>query len=452
MPVQSLSQQRQQSQPPSQAQTRYSSTATNLLPPFPVSISIPASTVSIPLSAVSLSVPPVSVPVSSSHSSLYLGLGAVTSEDHEGSLLLLSSNKRGSPSVSSSALLSKTTEKTSKPDKPRTGDKPGEPDNLEKVNGEYVDLEEDELVSISVSERSSSVGGGGVSGSGSSGLGVESGSGFRLVELGQPSSMVHQPLSMKQHQPLTKHPSQQRRQIELQLQQSNVQTRLHVESDSDGSEDRGGTTTVGAGASALVSELFSATTAAPSATISTSTTTGRQPHTLNPITHSIPNLSKLNLDPNSDSKSNPKFDPRTNDPPKHFHPHSYSHQLDSHYHSHYLYPGFHSDSHVTNMEDTTESDLDLDLDHDLDHDVVVPVTTVERVGGTRGDALLPSLGYLDEALTFIAEERARWSAAREAGGAGGSAGADVGLKGGEGKRTDDRKVPGTFFLFPLVSC
>ena len=83
VPVQSLLQQRQQSQLPLQAHTMshsaqncHSPTAADILPPFPVSISIPASTMSIPLSAVSVSVPPVSVPVLLSHSSLYLGLGA----------------------------------------------------------------------------------------------------------------------------------------------------------------------------------------------------------------------------------------------------------------------------------------------------------------------------------------------------------------------------------------
>ena len=34
----------------------------------------------------------------------------------------------------------------------------------------------------------------------------------------------------------------------------------------------------------------------------------------------------------------------------------------------------------------------------------------------------PSLGYLDEALSFIAEERARWTAAREHGGEAGQGG------------------------------
>lgn len=118
------------------------------------------------------------------------------------------------------------------------------------------------------------------------------------------------------------------------------------------------------------------------------------------------------------------------------------------------------------MEDMTESELDLDLDDDLDRDRDVGVSTVQRVGGAGGDALFPSLGYLDEALSFIAEERARWSAAREggavgaggsgsgSGAAGGSAGVDAGFaKGGGGKKTENRKVlgrcPFSLFLFAI---
>ena len=108
------------------------------------------------------------------------------------------------------------------------------------------------------------------------------------------------------------------------------------------------------------------------------------------------------------------------------------------------------------MEDTTESELDLDLYDDIDRDRDVGVSTVQRVG----DASLPSLGYLDEALSFIAEERARWSAAREGGavGAGGSgsgsgvgggesAGVDAGFaKGGGEMKTENRKVLGRFLF------
>lgn len=117
---------------------------------------------------------------------------------------------------------------------------------------------------------------------------------------------------------------------------------------------------------------------------------------------------------------------------------------------------------VAHMEDMTESELDLDLDDDLERDRDVGASTVRQVSGAAADALLPSLGYLDEALSFIAEERAKWSAAMEGGavgvggngsgsgsgsgaGAGGSAGVDSRFaKGGGGKKSESRKVFGTF--------
>jgi hypothetical protein len=236
---------------------------------------------------------------------------------------------------------------------------------------------------------------------------------------------------------------QQRRQLDLQYQQSDIHTRLHVEPDSDGSEDGGRTTTTGGGASALVSELIATVPADSSITIS-AIIDDSQPPNLNSIPHSISRpISPLIPNPESNLESNPnlKFDARTNNHPKH-----------THTQSHYSHPGFHSGSHVAHMEDATESELDLNLDDDSDCDCDVGVSTV-RVGG---DALLPSLGYLDEALSFIAEERARWSAAREggavsAGGSGsgsGSAGVDSGFaKGGGGKirkKTENRKVLGKF--------
>ena len=422
---------RMQSQPQlAQAQTFHSSTTTttttttSALPPVPTSISA-APSVSLPASS---TIPHSSVPVSVPASL---------------------SNKRGlSPSPppssfsTSSALLSKKIVKA-KPDKP------GE--SVKRASWEYVDLEEDgdELVSVSVSEGSSSVGG--IVGlgvvSGDSGLCVGSGTSFGL---GHPFPIAQQPQSTKQLQPITKHPSmnqQQCRLLELQYQQSDVQTRLHVEPDSDESEDGGATTAAGGDAtSVLISELI--TTAPAASSIAKSTTAiidNSQPPSLNSIPHSIPrpilplipnSSSSPNPESNPDSSPNLEFDARTNNQLKHTHTHSHSHF------SNYSHPGFHSDSYVAHMEDTTDSELDLDLDDDLNRDLDVGVSTVQRVG----DALLPSLGYLDEALSFIAEERARWSAAREGGavGAGGSASVDAGFSKGGGETTENRKVLGRF--------
>ena len=413
---------RMQSQPQlAQAQTSHSSTtttSTSALPPIPTSISA-APSVSLPASSAAMSIPPSSVPVS---------------------VPLSLSPPLPSSFSASSALLSKKIVKALKPDKP------GE--SVKRASWEYVDLEEDgdELVSVSVSEGSSSVGG--IIGvgvvSGDSGLCVGSGTTFGL---GHPSPIAQQPQSTRQLQPITKHPSmnqQQCRQLELQYQQSDVQTRLHVEPDSDESEDGGGTTTAGGDAtSVLISELITTAPAASSIAITTTAIIDNsQPPSLNsiprPILHLIPNSSSSpNPEPNPDSSPNLEFDARTNNQPKHTHTYSHSH---SHSHfSNYSHPGFHSDSHVAHMEDTTDSELDLDLDDELDQDLDVGVSTVQRAG----DALLPSLGYLDEALSFIAEERARWSAAREGGavGAGGSASVDAEFsKGGR----ENRKVLGRF--------
>ena len=133
---------------------------------------------------------------------------------------------------------------------------------------------------VSVSERCSSGGGG-------SGLGVEH----------RPSPKVQQPPLTKEQQPLTMHTSmnqQQRRQLELR--QSDIQMRLLVELDSDGSEDGDGTTTVGA--SVLVSEP---TTAGPSIR-TVSNTDKDQPLNLNPISHPIP-------PPSPNSSSGPDREP-----------------------------------------------------------------------------------------------------------------------------------------------
>ena len=405
--------------------------ATTALPPVPTSIPA-ARSVSLPAS----SIPPSSVPVSALDSSL--------------------SNKHGLPPPPPPPSSSSP---SSKPDKL------GEP--VKKARWEYVDLEEDgdELVSVSVSEGSSIVG---VDVSGDSGLGMRSGTSFGR---GYPFPIAQLPQSTKQLQPITKHPStnqQQRRQFELQYQQSDVQTRLHVEPDSDGS-DGGGTTTAGGDASILTSEPITTAPAAPSITISTtSIIDDSQPASLNSIPHSIPRPIPRPIPPsipnpelNPDSNPNLKFDGRTINHPNHTHTQSHSHF------SNYSHPGF----HVAHMEDTTESELDLDLDDDLDRDRDVGASTVQRVVGAGGDALLPSLGYLDEALSFIAEERARWSAAREGGvagaggsgsgsGSGGGAGTTGGAgvdarfaNGGGGKKTENRKVFGRFlfFLFQYVS-
>jgi hypothetical protein len=405
--------------------TTTTTTTTTALPPVPTSISA-APSVSLPGSSSSdMSILPSCAPVSAPASS--------------------SSKKHGPPpppssSSASSALLSKKIVKALMPDKP------GGP--VKKASWEYVDLKEDddELNSVSVSEGCSGVGG--IVGvgviSGDSGLGVGSETSFGLGHL---FPIAQQPQSTKQLQPITKHPSMNqhlRRQLELQYQQSDVQTRLHVEPDSDGSED-GGTATARGDASILVIEPITTVPAAPSITISTTAIIDSQPTSLNSIPHSIPpsnSNSSSSPKPESkpDSNTNLKVDARTNNHPKH-----------ARTQSHYSHPGFHSDSHVAHMEDTTESELDLDLDDDLDCDRDVGVSTVHRVGGAGGDALLPSLGYLDEALSFIAEERARWSAAREgsavgAGGSGsGSAGVDAGFaKGGGRKKTENRKVLGRF--------
>ena len=403
----------------------HSSTTTTVLPPVPPSIS---------------AAPPVSLPASSSAAMSILPSSVLVSAP-----VLSLSNKHGlplpppPPSSSSASSL--------KPDKP------GEP--VKRASWEYVDLEDDdELVSVSISEGSSIVG---VGVSGDSGLSVGSETSFGL---GHPFPIAQQPQSTKQLQPITKHPSmnqQQRRQLELQYHQSDVQTRLHVEPDSDGSEDGGGTTTTGGDPSVLVSELITTVPAAPSITISTTAIIDDpQPPSLNSIPHSIlrpipPSIPNSNSSPNPES--NLKFDARIDNHPKLTHTQSHSHF------SNYSHPGFHSDFHVAHMEDTTESELDLDLDDDLNRDRDVGVSTVKRVGGAGGDALLPSLGYLDEALSFIAEERARWSAAREGGavGAGGSgsgsgsaAGVDASFAKGEGgKKTENRKVLGRF-PFPFL--
>lgn len=413
-------------------------TTTSALPLIPISISA-APSVSLPASSSSaMSIPPSSVPVSVPTSSL--------------------SNKHGNPPPlsppsfsASSALLSKKIVRALKPDKL------GDP--VKRASWEYVDLEEDddELVSVSVSEESSSVGGlvgvGVVSGD--SGLGVGSGTSFGL---GHPFPIAQQLQSTKQLQPVTKYPSmnqQQCRQLEHQYQQSDVQTRPHVEPDSDESEDEGGTTTAGGDASVLVFEPITTAPAAPSITLPTTMIIDSQPPSLNSIPHSIP-CPILPSIPNSSSSPNPeysspnlKFDARTNNHPKRTHTQSRSHF------SNYSQSGFHSDSHMARMEDMTESELDFDFDDDLDHDRDVGFSTVQRVGGTDGNALLPSLGYLDEALTFIAEERARWSAAREGGavgavgsgsgaGAGGSTGAAPEFAIGGGKKMENRKVLGRF--------
>ena len=392
--------------------TTTTTTTTTVLPPVPTSIST-APSVSLLASSSAMPIPPSSAPVSAPASSL--------------------SNKHDHPppppsSSSSASLLSKKIVKTLKPDKP------GEP--VKRSSWEYVDLEEDddELVSVSVSEGSSSVGG--IIGvgvvSGDSGLSVESGTSFGLGHL----------FPIAQQAQSTKHASmnqQQRRQLHLQYQQSDVHTRLHVEPDTDGSEDGGGRTITDGGANVLISTV----PADSSITISTTAIiddsqphSNENPHSISrPISPSTPNSSSsLNLD----SNSNLKFDTRTNNHPKH-----------THTQSHYSHSGFHSSSHVAHMEDATESELDLNLDDDSDCDVGVSRV---RVGGAGGDALLPSLGYLDEALSFIAEERARWSAAREGGavGAGGSgsgnenAGVDIGFVKAEGKKTENRKVLGKF--------
>lgn len=384
--------------------TTTTTTATTL-PPVPTSISA-APSVSLPASSSAMSLPPSSVPVSAPASSLL--------------------NKHSLPPPSPP---------------PSSSSKPGEP--VKRASWEYVDLEEDgdELVSVSVSEGSSIVG----VASGDSGLGMESGTSFGLHLL----PIAQLPQSTKQLQPITKHPSmnqQQRRQLE-QLEHQHQQTRLHVEPDSDGSEYGGGTTTAGGDASVLVSELIT-TAPAPSITIPT-TAIIDDSQSPRPIPRPIPNSSSsTSPESNPDSNPNLKFDSRTNNHPKHSHT-----QSDIQF-SNYSHPGFHSDSHVAHMEDTTESELDLDLDHDVE------VSTVQRVGGVGGDALLPSLGYLDEALSFIAEERARWSAAREggvgAGGSGSGSGAGAGESGGvDGRfakgvgKTENRKVLGMFPFFPF---
>ena len=427
----------------------YSSTTTAALPSVPASAIPPSS-----------STAAVSIPASTSYSNLHQTQGTVTSEDHHDSILLLSSNNHVLPlpppsslSTSSSALPSRIIEKALNPDsKSGTGDKLGEPDHMKRVSWECVDLEEEEDEVVSVSERCSSGGEG-------SGLGVE---------LGRPSPKVQQPLLTKQQQPLTQHTSmnqQQRRQLELQ----DVQMRLHVELDSDGSEDGEGTTTVGA--SVLVPEP---TTAAPP--VNVSNTDEDQPLNPNPILHPIPPPSP-NSSPNPDREpnaaglnSNSKFDLPTNNHSNHSHTHSSDlphSQSSSHHRFHSSYPGFHSVSHVAHIEDMTESELELDLNLENglhpDRDVGVSAigTTVQRVGSgaSGGDDVLPSLGYLDEALSFIAEERARWSAAREGGavGAGGnesdggpdeSTAADAQVaKAGAGKTTEDWKVLGRFSFF-----
>ncbi|KAF8811124.1 hypothetical protein BYT27DRAFT_6456423 [Phlegmacium glaucopus] len=416
------------------------------LPPSAAAVSIPPSVVlvsnSVPLPSAAASMSP-SGPTSSSYSNSHQGQSGVANQHHNHSPLLSSSsyNKDGLPpppspsSVSSpSALLSKTIEKVLEPDKAEMTDNLGKPeDKPERAGWECVDLEEYERVSIS--GRSSNVGtggggGGGLGSAGGSGLGVGSGSVVDL-DLGQPSPKVQQSLLTKQQQLLTKHPSmkqfkqqQQRRQLELQFQQSDVQARPHVESDSGGSE-REGTSTVGA--SVLVSELQTTTTitTAPITIITISKTTDSQPSIPHSIAHSIPN-------PNPNPNPNPKPHTRTNSN-----------------HSKHSHCPYHSDSHVAHMEDTTGSELDDDLSGG--GDIGVSVGTVRQFGGTEGgdagndagsDALLPSLGYLDEALSFIAAERAKWSAAREGVASGsGSAGAEV-TKGGEGggKRTEDWKI------------
>ena len=394
---------------------------TTALPSVPTSIlAVPSA--SLPTSSSAISIPlsyvPVSAPVSASASSLLNEHGLPPPPP---------------PPSTSSALLSKKIAPALKPDKL------GEP--VKRASWEYVDLEEDdeELVSVSISEECSSVG----AVSGDSGLGVGSGA---SVGLGHLFSLAQQPQSTRQLQPITKLPSmnqQQRRQLELQYQQSGVQTRLHVEPDSDGSEDGGGTTTASGDASFSVSELI---TTVPAASISISRTAimnDSQPSSLNSIPHSIPRPIPPSI-PNSSSNPNPdpnlKLDARTNNHPKHTHTHT---------RSHYSHLGFHSDSNVAHIEDTSESELDLDVDLDRDRDV--GVYTVQQVGGASGDVLLPSLGYLDEALSFIAEERARWSAAREgsAVGAGGSgsAGGDAGFAKGGGKKKVLGRFP--FFLFAI---
>jgi hypothetical protein len=403
-------------------------TTTTTLPPVPTSISA-APSVSLPASSSAMSIPPSSIPVS-----------APLSNKHGLPPPLLP------PSSSSASSL--------KPDKL------GEP--VKRASWEYVDLKEDgdEVVSVSVSEGSSIVGVGVVSGD--SGLSMGSGTSF-----GHPFPIAQLPQSTKQLQPITKHPTmneQQRRQLELQYQESGVQTRLHVEPDSDGSE-HGDTTTAGG---ILVSELITTVPAAPSITRSTapiiddsqSPSLNSMPHSIPPsIPPSIPNSSSnINPETNLDSNPNLKFDARTNNHSKHTHTQSHSHF------SNYSHPGFHSDSHVAHMEDTTESELDLDLDDDLERGRDVGISTVQRVGGATGDVLLPSLGYLDEALSFIAEERAKWSAAREGGavgaggsgsgsGAGGSAGVDARFaKGGGGKKSESQKVFGAFPFSFLKIC
>ena len=430
-------------------------------PSVPLSaVTIPSSVVPVPSSVVP--VPPSSVAAavsfpasSSSHSHLRSGQGAVTSEDHNDFPLLLLSNKHDPPPpppIASSALLSKTIEKPLKPDKIGTaektdnagsGNKSGEPDKLdksEKASWGYVNMEEDEVVSVSISEGSSSLGGGGV------------GSGVGLG-LGQPSHKLQQALPTKLQQPLMIQPCMKEQRRQLEFQQTNVRTRLHIESDSDGSEDGEGTTTVGAGASVLGSEIITitTTTAAPSTAISTTTTADPQPPNPNPVSNLI-----SNQNPNQDlaPDSNLKNNPHTNNHSKQSYPNP---RYNSRHRSQYSYGGYHSDSHVAHVEDTNESKLELEPNHDLDHDVRVSTGTVRRVGvgvsGVSGDGLvLPSLGYLDEALSFIAEERARWSAAREGGSgggveAGGSGGAGAGAAkgGGEGgRKTEDWKVLGRF--------
>ena len=362
------------------------------------------------------------------------------------------------PSVSVSAPLSKnhglppTPPPLSSSSASLKSDKSG--DLVKRASWEYVNFEEDgdEVVSVSVSEGSSIVGVGVVSKD--SGLSVGSGTSFGL---GHPFPIAHLPQSTKQLQPITKHPSmneQQRPQHEL------VQTRLHVEPDSDGLEHGGGATTNGV----LVSEQIAAASTAQSITISTTAIIDdSQSPSLNSIPHPIPrsitpsirnSSSTPNPELNSDSNPNIKLDSLTNHS-KHTHTQSHTHF------SNYSHPGFHSDPHVAHIEDMTESELDLDLDDDLERGRDVGVSTVRRVSGATGDALLPSLGYLDEALSFIAEERAKWSAAMEGGavGAGGSgsgsgsrSGAGAGgsgvdarfPKGGGGKKSESRKVFGTF--------
>ena len=401
-------------------------TTTTALPPVPVSISA-APSVSLPASSSStISIPPSFVPA------------------------LSSSNKRGLPPPP--------------PPPPSSSPSSFNPDNsrepMKRASWEYVDLEEDgdDLASVLVSEgssvdRSSFVGVGVVSGD--SGFGVGSGTSF-----GHLFPIAQLPQSTKQLQPITKLPSldQQQRQLELQYQQTDVQTRPHVEPDSDGSEEEDGSTAAAGGASVLVSELITAAPTAPSRAISTTAIIGDfQSPSLNSIRPPIPRPIPPSIpspipESNPDSNPNLKFDACTNNHPKHTH-------TQSHF-SNYTYPGFHSDSHVAHMEDTTESELDLDLDDVFDRDLDVKVSAVQRAGGACGDGLLPSLGYLDEALSFIAEERARWSAAREGGavgpgecgaGTGGNAVVGVMFAKAGGKKMENRKVLGRFlFRFRIM--